>query len=93
MADRVRKPYPFKPVTLGDLIESERKLWVFCVCGHQVEIDPASLPLPRDFPVPAVRERMVCGERRYGGSRPVHPVHPTTGRACQVKSRAIPRKA
>jgi hypothetical protein len=51
----------FQPVTLGDLINAGKLLWVYCCdCGRERDVDPAALPLPADFPVPSVGSRMKC---------------------------------
>ena len=49
------------PVTLGDLIEAKKLLWVYCCdCGHEREADPASLPLSWNTPVPLIGTHMKC---------------------------------
>jgi hypothetical protein len=38
-------------VTLADLIRDGRLLWVYCrECGRERDVDPATLPLPRECP-------------------------------------------
>ena len=38
------------PVTLGDLIEANKLLWVYCCdCGER-DVDPAVLPLSWEHP-------------------------------------------
>jgi hypothetical protein len=56
------------PVTLGDLIEAKKLLWVHCCdCGHERDVDPATLPLSWDTPVPFISTHTkcsVCGSRK-----------------------------
>jgi hypothetical protein len=41
------------PVTLGDLIDADKLLWVLCRdCCHERELTPATVPLPHVTPVP-----------------------------------------
>jgi hypothetical protein len=48
-------------VRLADLISANKPLWVYCTaCGHERDLDPLSLPLPGDMPVPDVRRSMRC---------------------------------
>src|SRR6185437_5302218 len=57
------------PVTLGDLIEAKKLLWVYCCdCGHERDVDPAALPLSWDTPVPFISTHMkcsACGSRKW----------------------------
>jgi hypothetical protein len=40
-------------VLLADLIRDRRLLWVYCgECGRERDLDPATLPLPGEYPVP-----------------------------------------
>jgi len=49
------------PVTLSDLANAGKLLWLYCCdCGRERDIDPLSLPLPGETPVPSVGKRMVC---------------------------------
>lgn len=50
------------PVTIGDLIDGGKLLLVYCLsCCREKDVDPASLALPRDTPVPGLgRKHMVC---------------------------------
>lgn len=51
------------PVRLSDLITEGKLLWCYCcACGHERDLDPSTLPLPGDTPVPHVRRRMVCSK-------------------------------
>jgi hypothetical protein len=63
-------------VTLADLIASGRLLWLRCnSCCHEVEVEPATLPLPPSTPVPAVRYRLrcsVCGGRDIDAKPQLH---------------------
>ena len=48
-------------VTIADLIRGRRLLWVYCGdCGRERDLDPATLPLPGEYPVPEVGKRMKC---------------------------------
>lgn len=56
------------PVTLASLIRDGRLLWVYCTrCCRERDIDPASLGLPGDTPVPGLGRRHLkcsaCGSR------------------------------
>ena len=52
-----------EPVTLGDLIDEGKLLWVYCCdCGRERDIDPALVPLPANFSVPSVGSRMKCSK-------------------------------
>ena len=54
------------PVTLGDLIEANKLLWVYCCdCGHERDVDPAVLPLSWDTPVPFISTHMKCSGCGY----------------------------
>ncbi len=49
------------PVTLGDLIEAKKLLWVYCCdCGHERNVDPAALPLSWNTPVPFIATHLKC---------------------------------
>jgi hypothetical protein len=49
------------PVTLGDLVREGKLLWVYCrECCRERDVDPATIPLPPEFPVPEVGSRMKC---------------------------------
>lgn len=55
------------PVTLGDLIREGKLLWTYCHdCCRERDVDPATIPLPPEFPVPEVGSRMT---RSAYGSR------------------------
>lgn len=44
-----------KPVTLGDLARASKLLWVYCCdYGRERDLDPATVPLPPESPVPSV---------------------------------------
>ena len=55
-------------VSLGNLIEAEKLLWVYCWdCGHERDVDPAVLPLSWNTPVPLIGTHMkclACGSRK-----------------------------
>jgi hypothetical protein len=41
------------PVTLADLTEADKLLWVFCRdCCHERDVNPADLPRSGETPVP-----------------------------------------
>jgi DNA-directed RNA polymerase subunit RPC12/RpoP len=56
------------PVTIGDLRRDRRLLWVYCrECGRERDLDPSTLSLPGEHPVPEVGKRMrctACGSRK-----------------------------
>jgi hypothetical protein len=56
------------PVTLGDLVRNDKLLWVYCRdCGHERDVNPATVPLPAVTLVPEVSKHMkcsVCGSRK-----------------------------
>jgi hypothetical protein len=48
-------------VTLAELIEADKLMWVFCRdCRHERDVNPAAVPLSGDTPVPDVGKRMKC---------------------------------
>ena len=65
------------PVTLSDLSREGKLLWCWCAdCGHERDVDPATIPLPGKFPVPEVGARMVCsicGGRKVRTSPELYP--------------------
>jgi hypothetical protein len=65
------------PVTLGDLAREDKLLWVFCRdCCHERDVDPATIPLPGDAPVPDVGKRMKCskcGSRKIDARPELYP--------------------
>jgi hypothetical protein len=49
------------PVTIGDLMREGKLLWTYCrECCRERDIDPATIPLPPEFPVPEAGSRMKC---------------------------------
>ena len=61
MEKRVSRTFHTGPVRLGDLIAERKLLWAYCVtCGRERDLDPATIPLPKDYPVPDVGKRMKC---------------------------------
>ena len=56
------------PVTLGDLVEAKKLLLIYCCdCGHELDVDPASLPLSWNTPVSLIGTHMkclACGSRK-----------------------------
>ena len=66
------------PVTLADLIRDAKLLWVYCCkCGREKDVDPASLALPRDTPVPGMGRRHLkcsaCGSREIDTRPELYP--------------------
>ena len=65
------------PVTLGDLSEGKKLLWVYCCdCGHERDVDPAALPLSWDTPVPFISTHMKCpawGSRKINTKPELYP--------------------
>lgn len=50
-----------QPVTLADLSRDDRLMWTYCRdCGREKDLDPSTIPLPGDYPVPLVGKRMKC---------------------------------
>ena len=59
---------PTGPVTLGDLIREDKLLWVYCCdCYHERDVNPATVPLPAETPVPEVGKHMKCSSIRRDG--------------------------
>ena len=51
------------PVTIGDLIHAAKLLWCYCrACGHERDIDPATLEVEPSQPVPTLGQRMTCSK-------------------------------
>jgi len=49
------------PVTLGDFFRDSKLLWTYCRdCCRERYVDPATIQLPPEFPVPNVGSRMKC---------------------------------
>jgi hypothetical protein len=65
------------PVTLQDLIDEGKLLWVYCSgCGHERDVEPSSIPLPPSHPVPTVGKKMrcsKCGSREITTAPELHP--------------------
>ena len=68
---------PAGPVTLDDLARAGKLLWVYCCdCGRERDVDPLSVPLPPNFPVPSVATRMkcsACGSRKINTKPELYP--------------------
>ena len=66
-----------QPVALSDLTHDGKLLWVYCTeCGRERDIDPPSLPLPGETPVPSVGKRMkcsACGSRKIDARPELYP--------------------
>jgi hypothetical protein len=65
------------PVTLGDLLSSDKLLWVYCrACGRERDVNPATAPLPAQTPVPEVGKHMkcsACGSRQIDTKPELYP--------------------
>lgn len=69
---------PPQPVSLGDLIRDGRLMWVYCCdCGRELDIDPSTLALPADTPIPSLGRRhmkcSVCGSRKIDTRPELYP--------------------
>jgi hypothetical protein len=68
---------PTGPVTLRDLIREDKLLWVYCCdCYHERDVNPATVPLPPEMPVPEVGKHMkcsACGSRKIDARPELHP--------------------
>jgi hypothetical protein len=76
---------PANPVMLADLAHDGKLLWLYCCdCGRERDVDPLSLPLPGETPVPSVGKRMKCsptskpalvgcGSRKINARRELYP--------------------
>ena len=52
-----------RPVTLADLKAEGRLVWVYCLdCCNEREVEPDTIPLPLETPVPYVERRLKCKE-------------------------------
>jgi hypothetical protein len=50
-----------RPVLLGDLIRDGKLLWLYCRdCLRERDVDPSTIPLPPDVPVPEIGKHMKC---------------------------------
>jgi hypothetical protein len=71
------KSVPGPPVTLGDLVREEKLLWVYCCdCGRERDLNPATVPLLADTPVPQVSKHMkcpTCGSRKINTKPQLYP--------------------
>ena len=65
------------PVTLGDLIQADKLLWVYCRdCCHERDVTPATVPLPHDTPVCDIGKHMkcsACGSRKISTAPEQYP--------------------
>jgi hypothetical protein len=68
---------PTNPVTIGDLIREGKLLWGYCRdCYRERDLDPATIPLPPETPVPGLGQRMrctVCGSNRIDTRPELYP--------------------
>ena len=66
-----------QPVSLGDLVRDDKLLWVYCTaCGHERDVNPATVPLPAETPVPYVGKHMKCskcGSRKINTKPELYP--------------------
>jgi len=65
------------PVLLGDLIRDGKLLWLYCRdCFRERDVDPSTIPLPPDVPVPAIGKRIkysACGSRKIDSRPELYP--------------------
>jgi hypothetical protein len=65
------------PVLLGDLIRDGKLLWLYCWdCFRERDVDPSTIPLPPDVPVPEIGKRMKCsscGSRKIDSRPELYP--------------------
>ncbi len=66
------------PVTLADLIRDGKLMWVYCCdCCRERDIDPSTLSLPDDTPVPNLGRRFMkcsaCGSRKVDTRPELYP--------------------
>jgi hypothetical protein len=65
------------PVLLGDLIRDGKLLWLYCrECFRERDVDPSTIPLPPDVPVPAIGKRIkysACGSRKIDSRPELYP--------------------
>jgi hypothetical protein len=65
------------PVRLGDLIRERKLLWLYCRdCFRERDVDPTTIALPPDVPVPEIGKRMKCsscGSRRIDSRPELYP--------------------
>ena len=68
---------PTGPVTLGDLARDGKLLWVYRTeCCHGRDLDPSTVPLPAETPVPSVGKHMkcsACGSRKIDARPELYP--------------------
>jgi len=65
-------------MTIADLMKDELRMSVHCrPCGRPVVLDPATLPLSPELPVPSLANRFKCTrcESRSTEARPEWPSH------------------
>ncbi len=76
------------PVTLADLIHADKLLCVYCRdCGHERDVNPATVPLPPETPVPEVGKHMKCskcGSRKVDARPELYP-----GRIVAMRARRM----
>jgi hypothetical protein len=65
------------PVPLGDLIRDGKLLWLYCrECFRERDVDPSTMPLPPNVPVPEIGKRMKCsscGSRKIDSRSELYP--------------------
>jgi hypothetical protein len=65
------------PVLLGDPIRDGKLLWLYCRdCLRERDVDPATIPLSPDVPVPEIGKRMkcsACGSRKIDSRPELYP--------------------
>jgi hypothetical protein len=65
------------PVLLGDLIRDCKLLWLYYRdCFRERDVDPSTIPMPPDVPVPEIGKRMkcsACGSRKIDSRPELYP--------------------
>jgi len=65
------------PVTLPDLDQDNKLLWLHCTdCGREREVPPLSTSLSPETPVPSVGQRLTCsacGKRNISAKSELYP--------------------
>jgi hypothetical protein len=66
-----------QPATLGDLIREDKLLWIYCrACHRERDVNPATVPLPAETPVPEVSKHTkcsACGSRKIDARPELYP--------------------
>ena len=80
----------YDPVRLSHLIAEDKLLWVYCRdCGHERDVNPATVPPPAETPVPEIGKHMkcsLCGSRKIDTKPELYPGGVTAMRRARVLS-------